>query len=61
MSDEELLLRMTLPAEQVDAMRRGSRPTPLRSPVVDLIEGLAARQLREIEVEAPGLRLRVRR
>jgi len=28
---------------------------------VDLIEGLAARPLREIEVDAPGLRLRVRR
>jgi len=61
MSDEELLLRMTLPAEQVDAMRPGLRPTGLRSPVVDLIEGLAARPLREIEVDAPGLRLRVRR
>ena len=60
-SDEELLLRMTLPAEQVDAMRPGYRPTRLRSPVVDLIEGLASRPLREIEVEAPGLRLRVRR
>ena len=52
---------MTLPAEQVDAMRPGYRPTRLRSPVVDLIEGLATRPLREIEVEAPGLRLRVRR
>jgi oxaloacetate decarboxylase (Na+ extruding) subunit alpha len=61
MSDEELLLRMTLPAEQVDAMRTGPRPTRLRSPIVELIEGLAARPLREIEVEAPGLRLRVRR
>ena len=60
-SDEELLLRMTMPADQVDAVRRGSRPTRLRSPVVELIEGLAARPLRDIEVEAPGLRLRVRR
>jgi oxaloacetate decarboxylase alpha subunit len=60
-SDEELLLRMTLPAEQVDAMRSGYGPTQLRSPIVDLIEGLATRPLREIEVEAPGLRLRVRR
>jgi oxaloacetate decarboxylase alpha subunit len=61
MSDEELLLRMTLPAEQVDAVQRGRRPTRLRSPVMELIEGLAVRPLREIEVEAPGLRLRVRR
>ena len=60
-SDEELLLRMTLPAEQVDAMRPGLRPARLRSPVVDLIAGLAARPLREVEVDAPGLRLRVRR
>ena len=42
-SDEELLLRMMLPAEQVDAMRSGHRPTRLRSPIVDLIEGLATR------------------
>ena len=61
MSDEELLLRMTLPAEQVDAIRSGLRPTRLRSPVVDLIEELAARPLHEVEVDAPGLRLRVRR
>ena len=61
MSDEELLLRMTLPADQVDAMRGGSRPLSLQSPVVELIQGLAARSLREIEVEAPGLRLRMRR
>ncbi len=61
MSDEELLLRMTLPAEEVDAMRPGWRPTRLRSPVVELIEGIAARPLQEIEVEAPGLRLRARR
>ena len=61
MSDEELLLRMTLPADQVDAMRRGWRPLRLQSPVVELTQGLAARPLREIEVEAPGLRLRLRR
>jgi len=61
MSDEELLLRMTLPAEQVDAVRPSSRPTHLGSPVVELIDGLAVRPFREVEVEAPGLRLRMRR
>jgi oxaloacetate decarboxylase (Na+ extruding) subunit alpha len=61
MSDEELLLRMTLPADQVDAMQAGWKPTRMRSPVVELIEGLVAFPLREIEVEAPGLRLRMRR
>ena len=60
MSDEELLLRMTMPGEQVDAMR-GWRPARLQSPIVELVEGLAARPLREVEVEAPGMRLRMRR
>ena len=60
--DEELLLRMTLPAEQVDALQHGPKPaTQLRSAVVELVEELAARPLREVEVEAPGLRLRMRR
>jgi oxaloacetate decarboxylase alpha subunit len=63
MSDEELLLRMTLPAAQVDAIRPGGggRPPPsLRSPVVELVAGLAARNLHDVEVSAPGLRLRMR-
>jgi len=62
MSDEELLLRMTLPAEQVDAIGRGPRPAAAaRNPVVELVEQLAARRLGEVEVGAPGLRLRMRR
>jgi oxaloacetate decarboxylase alpha subunit len=61
MSDEELLLRMTLPADQVDALQPSWRPTRLQSPVVELIEELAVRPLREIEIEAPGMRLRLRR
>jgi oxaloacetate decarboxylase (Na+ extruding) subunit alpha len=63
-SDELLLLRMTLPAEQVDAMlerrRTGGRPEPARHPVVTLVEGLTRRPLREIELTAPGVRLRAR-
>jgi oxaloacetate decarboxylase alpha subunit len=62
MSDEELLLRMTLPAEQVDAIGRGRRPpAALRNPVVELVEQITARRLGQVEVEAPGLRLRMRR
>ena len=61
MSDEELLLRMTLPAEQVDGIGRQAPGREPRSPVVQLVEELAARRLDEVEVEAPGLRLRMRR
>ncbi|HVC87921.1 MAG TPA: hypothetical protein VNC40_10915 [Gaiellaceae bacterium] len=63
--DELLLLRMMLPAAQVDAMlantgtRLVARP-PARHPVLSLVEGLTARPLREIELEAPGVRLRAR-
>ena len=63
-SDELLLLRMTLPAEQVDAMlaarRAGGSPAPARHPIVTLVEGLTRRPLREIELTAPGIRLRAR-
>jgi oxaloacetate decarboxylase alpha subunit len=46
-SDEELLLRLTMPAEQVDAIRRVSelppRARPARAPVVRLLLEVAAR------------------
>jgi oxaloacetate decarboxylase alpha subunit len=50
-SDEELLLRLTMPSEQVDAMvaARGHEPStgtakqPGRSPLVALLDGLAER------------------
>jgi oxaloacetate decarboxylase alpha subunit len=62
-SDELLLLRMMLPAEQVDAMlarpKTGLSP-PARHPVLMLVEGLTQRPLREITLTAPGLRLRAR-
>jgi oxaloacetate decarboxylase alpha subunit len=63
MSDEELLLRMTLPPEQVDGLERRLTPRTfsLRSPVVELIEQLAARGLSEVEVATPGMRLRLQR
>jgi oxaloacetate decarboxylase (Na+ extruding) subunit alpha len=63
-SDELLLLRMMLPAEQVDAMlaNRGGEASaaPARHPVVELVEGLARRGLRELDVTAPGVRVRAR-
>jgi oxaloacetate decarboxylase alpha subunit len=62
-SDELLLLRMMLPAEQVDAMLAGRATgarAPGRHPVVTLVEGLTQRALREIELTAPGVRLRAR-
>jgi oxaloacetate decarboxylase alpha subunit len=59
--DELLLLRMLLPAEQVDAMLAGRRKrAPGRHPVVALVEGLAQRPVREIELTAPGVRMRAR-
>jgi oxaloacetate decarboxylase alpha subunit len=63
--DELLLLRMMLPAEQVDAMlankgaRAVARPAA-RHPVVALVEGLTRRPLRELELTAPGVRLHAR-
>ena len=63
-SDELLLLRMMLPAEQVDAMlarpRAGAPRRRPRHPVVTLVEGLTQRPLREVELTAPGVRLRAR-
>jgi oxaloacetate decarboxylase alpha subunit len=62
-SDELLLLRMMLPAEQVDAMLAGrgvGAPSPAKHPVVALVEGLTQRAVREIELTAPGVRLRAR-
>jgi oxaloacetate decarboxylase alpha subunit len=61
--DELLLLRMMLPAEQVDAMLAGPRAgarAPARHPVVTLVEGLTQRPLREVALTAPGVRVRAR-
>jgi oxaloacetate decarboxylase alpha subunit len=65
-SDELLLLRLMLPAEQVDAMLAGGgRAAPPvrapRHPLVALVDGLARRDLAEFELDAPGARLRARR
>jgi len=63
MRDAELLLRMMLPAEQVDALRdpRPAPPRTARHPLVELVDGLARRRLADVEVTAPGLRLRMRK
>jgi oxaloacetate decarboxylase alpha subunit len=62
-SDELLLLRMMLPAEQVDAI--GTTPDQPRAtrthPLLALVEGLAARDLAAVEIRAGDLRLRARK
>jgi oxaloacetate decarboxylase alpha subunit len=61
-SDEELLLRMMLPEDQVDAI--GGAPQVAASgphPVRQLVAGLAARDLASVGIDAPGLRLTARR
>jgi oxaloacetate decarboxylase alpha subunit len=63
-SDEDLLLRIAMPREQVDAMveRRGSvvhvpRHSPAR-PIIDLIEGLDRRRdVSFVKIERPGFAL----
>jgi len=64
-SDELLLLRMMLPEEQVDAMlaapRAAPRRDPRRHPLLDLVAGLVERDLADVEIDAPGVRLRARR
>ena len=66
LSDEEFLLRATMPAGQVDAMvaagpaRRHYDPTV--SPVLDLIRKLAARSdLEYIAIDKAGMKLELRR
>jgi len=64
-SDEELVLRASMPAEQVDAMRRAGPArlhyNPWMRPVVALLEELVKRPpLAELSVSKPGLELRLR-
>jgi oxaloacetate decarboxylase (Na+ extruding) subunit alpha len=66
LSDEELLLRATMPGGQVDAMlKAGPAPRhydPAAKPLILLLKALAARaDLTEITVEKPGFRLRLSR
>jgi oxaloacetate decarboxylase alpha subunit len=66
LSDEEFLLRATMPLGQVDAMvaagpaRRHYNPS--LSPVLDLIRKLAARSdLDYVAIDRAGMRLELRR
>jgi oxaloacetate decarboxylase alpha subunit len=64
LSDEELLLRATMPANLVDAMQAaGAAPReydPALRPVLKLIQELCARRdLAEVIVAKPGFRLRL--
>jgi oxaloacetate decarboxylase alpha subunit len=66
LSDEELLLRATMPANLVDAMQAaGSAPReydPSLRPVLRLIRELCARRdLNHVLVEKPGFRLQLSR
>jgi oxaloacetate decarboxylase alpha subunit len=66
MSDEELLLRAHMPAEQVDAMiAAGPAPEhhhPDLAPVLDLLRGLGERpSVHDLQVTKPDLRLAVHR
>ena len=66
LSDEEFLLRATMPAGQVDAMRAAGPAArhynPTLKPVMALIRQLAAhRELSHVAVEKPGFKLELRR
>jgi oxaloacetate decarboxylase (Na+ extruding) subunit alpha len=66
LSDEELLLRATMPAGQVDAMLKAGPAArhydPAAKPVISLVRTLTARKdLTEISVEKAGFRLQLRR
>jgi oxaloacetate decarboxylase alpha subunit len=66
LSDEEFLLRATMPAVQVDAMKAAGPAKrsydPDAAPVLDLLRKLTARRdLSRIDVDKPGFRLSLRR
>jgi oxaloacetate decarboxylase alpha subunit len=65
-SDDEFLLRATMPAQQVDAMLAAGPAqrhyNPAARPITKLLRELAARPpLADLVVEKPGFRLRLRR
>jgi oxaloacetate decarboxylase alpha subunit len=66
LSDEEFLLRATMPGGQVDAMKAAGPAArhynPALKPVVSLIRQLAEhRDLSQVSVEKPGFKLELRR
>jgi oxaloacetate decarboxylase (Na+ extruding) subunit alpha len=65
LSDEEFLLRATMPSEQVDAMKRAGPASqsynPDIAPVMLLLRHLASRQdIARLSVEKPGFRLELK-
>jgi oxaloacetate decarboxylase alpha subunit len=63
MSDEEFLLRATMPADQVDSMRKsGPRGySPEMRPLIHLLKGIGTRSdLSDIVVDKPGFKLHLR-
>jgi oxaloacetate decarboxylase alpha subunit len=66
LSDEEFLLRATMPGGQVDAMKAAGPAArhynPALTPVMSLIRQLTGRRdLSSVSVEKPGFRLELRR
>jgi len=66
LSDEEFLLRATMPAELVNAMQAAGSANreyrPYARPVVQLVRELCARRdIGDVEVKKPGFRLALRR
>jgi oxaloacetate decarboxylase alpha subunit len=66
LSDEDFLLRATMPAGQVDAMRSAGPASrhynPAMKPVLSLLSRLSAhRDLTNVSIEKPGFRLTLRR
>jgi oxaloacetate decarboxylase alpha subunit len=64
-SDEEFLLRATMPAEEVDAMVAAGPAArnynPDLKPVLDLLRGLATRSpVSDLRIDKPGFRLELR-
>ena len=65
LSDEEFLLRATMPAQQVDAMKAAGPASQIYSPdiapVLKLLRGLAEhRDIARLSVEKPGFRLELK-
>lgn len=65
LSDEEFLLRATMPSEQVDAMKRAGPAErvydPALTPVKNLVHSLLARRdIAYISVSKPGFHLELR-
>jgi oxaloacetate decarboxylase alpha subunit len=63
LSDEEFLLRATMPGDQIDAMLAAGEARAAYNPdaraLLKLVSELARRGVSELVVEKPGMRLRI--